>query len=169
MVSSDMLDFCLVPLPLAHQDLSAVALRQERILLAVPPHHPIALSTEPGTIISLKNVKDEPFVFLKAFQRFTDLGMKLCKQCGFLPNVIYESMNWETVDALVAQGIGVSLVPDVVTNVHGTQKPVYYPIDSELASRTYAIAFKSNRQKDAEFQDIVLGIQNIFKNMNNLG
>jgi len=166
MVSSDMLDFCLVPLPIAHQDLSAVSLKQEQILLAVPPRHPIALSTEPGTIISLKSVKDEPFVFLKAFQRFTDLGMKLCKQCGFLPNIIYESMNWETIDALVGKGIGVSLVPDVVTHVHGTQKPVYYPIDSELASRTYALAFKSNRQKDAEFQSIVTLIQSIFQSMN---
>ncbi len=165
MVCSDVLDFCMVPLPLAHNDLTAIKLKEERILLAVPPCHPLGEkgASEP---VKLDVVKDEPFVFLKSFQRFNMLGVKLCKESGFSPNIVYESMNWETIDALVAQGIGVGLVPDVVTNVNNAKKPRYLQINSDLAHRTYALVYKSNFQKNYDLQSIITCIINGFRSFN---
>lgn len=163
MVSGDILDFCMVPCPIAHADLSSVALKDERILLAVPPTHPLCAKYPEYSTLSLTEVCDEPFVFLKAFQRFTDLGMKLCQQSGFVPNIVYESMNWETIDALVAQNIGVGLVPDVVTNIGGTHKPVYYYIDSDMAHRPYALVYKNNFYQVSKYKSVINCVEQIFK------
>ena len=105
-------------------------------------------------------------MFLKSFQRFTDFGMSLCKQSGFLPNVVYESMNWETIDALVAQGFGVSLVPDVLTTIKSDYKPVYFKLDTQSNFRPYALAFKSSRAKEPEMQEIIRCIQDSFSSIN---
>lgn len=164
MVSDEILDFCMVPMPIAHNDLTAIELKKERIFLAVPKNSPVC--ERMSQYADLSEVKDEPFVFLKAFQRFTDMGLKLCKQYGFSPNIVYESMNWETIDALIGEGIGVGLVPDVVTNIGGLKKPVYYPIDSELAMRSYALVFKTTKHRGNELKSVIECVTALFeKNM----
>lgn len=163
MVSEETLDFCMVPMPIAHSDLSALELKKERILLAVPKEHEFCRKHPERQCIDLAEVCYEPFVFLKSEQRFSEQGYKLCKQYGFAPRVIYESMNWETIDALVGEGIGLGLVPDVVTNIPGARKPIYYPIDSELATRSYALVYKSAKHLDDDLTSIIECIQKIFE------
>ncbi len=162
MVSNDFLDFCIVPLPLAHSDLSFELLREEKILLALPQNHPLCSAYPPDMPINLHDVKDEPFVFLKSFQRFTDLGLRLCRGSGFTPNIVYESSNWETIDALIGQGVGVGFVPDVVTNIQEYQKPVYRKIDSSLAHRSYALIFKKEIIQNKDYTKIIKCVKDTF-------
>jgi DNA-binding transcriptional LysR family regulator len=48
--------------------------------------------------------------------------MRLCGRAGFVPNVVHETAFGDTVMRLVAQGLGVSLVPTSLTQ--GVTLPV---------------------------------------------
>ncbi|MFR8176006.1 MAG: hypothetical protein ACLVB5_02275 [Christensenellales bacterium] len=46
-------------------------------------------------------------------QKFNSMNERLCSAAGFTPHVVYETLNWDTVNILAANGIGVGFVPDI--------------------------------------------------------
>ena len=139
MVASGILDCCLAPLPATHDELQITPVRTETIYLALTRGHRLLDEYPPDAPIQLERVAREKFVFLKPSQRFTALGMRLCADAGFAPDIIYETMNWDTLDALVARGIGIGFVPDILTFHPSDNKPGYRPIASPDAKRGYTL------------------------------
>ena len=92
--------------------LESVNLIEEEIWLAVPPHH--LAGREPELRISLKLLEDESFIFLKKGQGFRKIALELCRKAGFQPHIVFESSNIETVQSLVAAGMGIAFVPQMV-------------------------------------------------------
>lgn len=148
LVCEDKIDFCMIPAPLQNSQLEAQTIYQEQILLAVPPDHPLNRQLTPALssgrpFIDLRVVAGEPFIFLKKHQRFTYMGMKLCEDAGFTPRIVFETVNWNTINSLVANGMGIGFVPEILseTPLPGRQ-PVYYRIMGANTSRAYMIAYK---------------------------
>lgn len=157
MVLGKVLDFCLVPKPLGHNGLNSNLLVMEKILLAFPPEHELLKKYPPSKRVPLSEVRNEPFIFLRARQRFTKMGMSMCEEAGFVPNIVYETMSWDTVDAIIAKGMGIGFVPDVVQNIKSPQKPVYRRILTDNDTREYVLAYRSDRvQTDVTKKLIVL-------------
>ncbi len=144
MVMNGILDCCLVPLPIGHSGLDTVPVRMESIWIALPHDHILA-DTPPKEPLSLSRLKGDRFILTKPVHRFTALAHLLCENAGFSPHIVYETMNWETVDALVAQGIGVGFVPDIFTSKTGVCHPIYRKIDDIHATRYYVLARRSGR------------------------
>lgn len=95
--------------------------------------------------VSLEQLKDEPFIVLKKGQGFRKLTMDLCRGAGFEPNVVFESNNIETVQSLVAAGMGITLVPRFIARAKRSELiPVYIPLASS-PSRTLVIAYRRGR------------------------
>lgn len=153
MVCGGILHCALVPSPLSHTELYAIPVRTERILLALPPSHPLAARYPPEVPVPLSVLAAEPFIFLKRTQRFAAMGMQLCADAGFVPHIVYETMNWETLDTLVAHGIGAGFVPDLMTN--RTDSCAYRMLDT-APSREYLLI----RQTEAVDSPAILDFYN---------
>ncbi|WP_336786712.1 LysR family transcriptional regulator [Paenibacillus sp. MMO-177] len=135
-------DISLLTLPLVDQTLEWEPLMEEEICLAVPPTHRLAGRTDE---ISIGELRDEPFVGLKKGQGFRQILVNLCQQAGFTPNIVFESSNIETVQSLIAGGMGITFVPKMLTRAAGGEfVPVYLALEGR-PSRTLIIASRKGR------------------------
>ena len=100
---------------------------EEEICLAVPPEHPLAKRfRSPSKFQSLLH---EPFIVLKKGQGFRQIALEFCEQAGFDPRIVFESSNIETVQSLVAAGMGIAFVPKMMTRAKSSEFiPVYLTI-----------------------------------------
>ncbi|WP_150273625.1 LysR family transcriptional regulator [Paenibacillus tepidiphilus] len=160
-------DLSLLSLPLDMPALTYEVLGEERIDLAVPAEHPLSVRQSSGERTKLEELKDEPFIVLKEGQGFRTMTMELCQAAGFEPRIVFESNNMETVQSLVAAGMGVTLVPHFIARAPRSEfVPVYLPLAEPVPSRTLVIAYRKGRymSKAAEafietFKSVVAGLQ----------
>ncbi|SET50688.1 LysR family transcriptional regulator [Paenibacillus sp. NFR01] len=146
LTASGQTDLSLLSLPLEIPNLSYEVLGDERIDLAVPPEHPLAARFGTGIRTSLAELKDEPFIVLKEGQGFRKMTMDLCREAGFVPRIVFESNNMETVQSLVATGMGVTLTPHFIARAPRSEfVPVYLPLAEPVPSRTLVIAYRRGR------------------------
>ncbi|MBY0220572.1 LysR family transcriptional regulator [Paenibacillus illinoisensis] len=148
LTASGKADLSLLSLPLQEPSLSYVAIGEERIDLAVPPQHPLAVRGNPDHPIPvhMEELRDESFVVLKKGQGFRKLTFDLCQQAGFDPSVVFESNNIETVQSLVATGMGITLVPRFIARAPRSEfVPVYVPLAEPVPSRTLVVAYRQGR------------------------
>jgi len=135
-------DLSLLSLPLIDSTLSFEPVMEEGICLAVPPQHALASRKEP---IAIKELSSEPFIALKKGQGFRTITVDLCEKEGFTPRIVFESSNMETIQSLVAAGMGIAFVPQMVTRVKGSEfAPVYIQLETK-PSRTLVVASRKGR------------------------
>lgn len=139
-------DLSLLSLPLEMPALTYEVLGEEPIDLAVPPDHRLAGRKADGTRTALAELKNEPFIVLKEGQGFRKLTIELCREAGFEPRIVFESNNMETVQSLVATGMGVTLVPHFIARAPRSEfVPVYLPLADPVPSRTLVFAYRRGR------------------------
>ena len=141
------LDFCALPLFPKNELLEYETIYHEKILLAVPRTHPINSGYPADAIvqrnypsIDLSLMKNEPFIGLKKIQKFSSIGLRLCEEAGFEPRTVCETMNWETVHMMIASGLGVGFVPEILIGsiADPNLRPCYYQLSSPVY-RDYAL------------------------------
>lgn len=142
------IDFCVLPFYPKNELLEYETIYHEKILLAIPRNHPInsnypndAIQSKIFPSIDLSLMKNEPFIGLKKIQKFSSLGLRLCEEAGFEPRTVCETMNWETVHLMIASGLGIGFVPEIlIGNISNPDIcPCYYQL-SPPVYRDYAIA-----------------------------
>jgi len=112
------LDVGLLRPPLTGADAEAVhvePIAAERLTVALPAGHPLARYRT----VTGHQLAGEPFVL---FPRHLGPGLydqivAYCRQAGFEPRIAQEAGQMQTIVALVAGGLGVSLVPSSVTGL----------------------------------------------------
>jgi len=142
---SGSLDVCLMSLPIEDPALAWHPLMEEEILLAVPPDHALTRRYGRDRPVPVGALQDESFILLKKSQGFRAISDQLFQEHGFEPNIVFESGNIETVQALVSAGMGISFVPRMV--VHEGQNgraPVYLPLQGR-PKRTLVLAYRKGR------------------------
>lgn len=140
-------DISLLSLPLLERNLSYQTLIEEEICLSVPSSHRLAsLREKYGTVqVDIKELAEEPFIILKRGQGFRQISIDLCRDAGFEPKLVFESSNMDTVQSLVAAGMGIAFVPRMVARKESSPfTPVYLPLAGE-PSRTLVIAYRNDR------------------------
>lgn len=116
--SQDQIDALLaedLDLGLVHTDrlpptLASSPLYSEPFLACVPAGHPLAGCAE----IPLASLSDQPFILFsrKGSPDYHARIVEICSQHGFFnPRLQHEGRHWLSVVSLVAQGMGVSIVP----------------------------------------------------------
>lgn len=144
------LDFCAVPMNTANENLEYEVIHMEEIYLAVPKSYAVnalARYEEGVPYMDLALLKDEPFVVLQSVQKFSHMISNLCAAAGFVPHVLCELVNWDTVNSLIGAGLGVGFVPEVVIGtLPADRAPNYYRISSPAQTlRPYAVAYSKNK------------------------
>lgn len=107
----------------------------EDLLIAVPAGHQFAGWPE----IDLKDLAGQDLVVMKQGHGFRSIMLDALQRAGVQPRIVYESAEIETVQSLVAAGLGVSMIPEIVRKQPG---PVYLSIRPPRPSRTILIAWR---------------------------
>ncbi len=115
---------------LAHQTILI-----EELLLVLPVKHLLAGKGS----LSLKQVAEESFILMKTGHGFRQITLDFYRKAGLEPKVVFESGGIETVQALVAAGLGISLVPQMVAKFPGV---AYARISQPKAARTLFLAWR---------------------------
>ncbi|MGG1550558.1 LysR family transcriptional regulator [Paenibacillus ferrarius] len=135
-------DISLLSLPLREEALIYETLLEEEIVLAVPPKHALASAQTP---IAIEQLEKESFIALKKGQGFRKLTLDLCQKAGFTPNIVFESSNMETVQSLVAAGMGIAFVPYLISKrTFSELSPVHIPLEGHPI-RELVIAYRKGR------------------------
>ncbi len=95
--------------------LRPVTLLEDPMDVALPADHELA--ARPA--LSLADLREEEWVQTSASSPCARHVVRSCVAAGFEPNVTFESDDYETVQGLVAAGVGVALIPRLaLTHVH---------------------------------------------------
>ncbi len=95
--------------------LRAVTLLEDPMHVALPVDHPLV--SQPA--VSLTDLRDQHWVQTSAASPCARHVVRSCLAAGFEPYVAFESDDYETVQGLVAAGVGVALIPRLaLTRVH---------------------------------------------------
>ncbi|MUG44622.1 LysR family transcriptional regulator [Paenibacillus woosongensis] len=140
-------DLSLLSLPLQEPSLTYETIGEEKIDLAIPPNHYLAdPGNRPPGGVALEQLSGESFIVLKKGQGFRKIMIDLCRSAGFDPDIVFESNNIETVQSLVAAGMGITLVPRFIARAKRSELiPVYVPLAEPVPSRTLVIAYRKGR------------------------
>ena len=87
--------------------LQAIVVAREPAVLAVHPQHPLATRRS----VPLSALRDEPVVTLTRASRLRTVLETQCRQAGFDPRIVAETSDLTVMVQLVAEGIGVALMP----------------------------------------------------------
>lgn len=95
--------------------LRSAKLLDDPMHVALPAEHPLARKRA----LRLADLRDEDWVQTSASSPCARHVVRSCLAAGFEPNVTFESDDYETVQGLVAAGVGVALIPRLaLTRVH---------------------------------------------------
>jgi DNA-binding transcriptional LysR family regulator len=95
--------------------LRSVLLLEDPMHVALPAEHPLASKRA----LSLSDLRDQRWVQTSASSPCARHVVRSCLAAGFEPDVAFESDDYETVQGLVAAGVGVALIPRLaLTRVH---------------------------------------------------
>ena len=95
--------------------LRTVTLLEDPMHVALPADHPLA--AKPA--LALSDMSNQDWVQTSAASPCARHVVRSCLAAGFEPNVTFESDDYETVQGLVAAGVGVALIPRLaLTRVH---------------------------------------------------
>lgn len=146
--SQDQIDALLaeeLDLGLVHTDrlppaLAAQPLYSEPFLACLPANHPLAAQQE----IALRSLSDEPFILFsrKGSPDYHARIVEICRQHGFYPRLQHEGRHWLSVVSLVAQGLGVSIVPAAFKR-SGIQGAVFRPLAEPIDGSAVFAAWKN--------------------------
>jgi DNA-binding transcriptional LysR family regulator len=139
----DRADIGMVVLPIAPQDeLQILPFLQDRMVLALPDHHPLATQRH----VTLSDLADQPWVLFPAHYGpgMHAAILQACAVAGFSPRIVQEARQMQTIGGLVAGGVGIALMPAlfavlkspgvVFRELSGAGSPVPYTL--ALALRT---------------------------------
>jgi DNA-binding transcriptional LysR family regulator len=95
---------------------TSVTLLEDPMYIALPADSPLA--SKPA--LSLADLRQEQWVQTSASSPCARHVVRSCLAAGFEPDVTFESDDYETIQGLVAAGVGVALIPRLaLTRVHG--------------------------------------------------
>jgi LysR family transcriptional regulator, hydrogen peroxide-inducible genes activator len=109
-ISEGELDLALLGLPVEAGELVVEPLMRDRMLLAIPKHHPLSRQRRR---VRLDQVAHERFLLLKDGHCFRDDVLDVCKRSRLNPHIVFEGGQLDTLIAMVAAGAGVTLLPEM--------------------------------------------------------
>ncbi|MBB5206054.1 DNA-binding transcriptional LysR family regulator [Inhella inkyongensis] len=140
-------------LALLHTDrlppgLDCQPLYAEPFLACLPASHPQARKKE----VPLASLADQPFILFsrKGSPDYHARIVEICRQHGFYPRLQHEGRHWLSVVSLVAQGLGVSIVPAAFQRA-GIQGAVFKPLAETLEPSAVFAAWR--REGDAVLRE----------------
>ena len=140
------LDVGVLRLPVLRQreGVQIVPLYSERLLLAVPPNHRLAVDKS-ATGVDLAHLKDEAFISIPHPQRggLSYLSAELCMRQGFFPKAARVVSRKTTQLQLIQAGFGIALLPESMQDI-APPDIHFLPLADPDCHSTVALAYRQN-------------------------
>jgi|LauGreSBDMM110SN_4_FD.fasta_scaffold02791_1 DNA-binding transcriptional LysR family regulator len=151
MLNEDALDLGIIRTPLREPHAATLlTLQKDNLILALPPSHRLAATAEHEQI-RLSDLAHEPFIMYSSGEAsgLHRISMSVCEAAGFAPLIAQEATQLATVLALVASGLGIALVPEVVRG-QTTLRTAYRQLQhAEVSETTLALAYLAGDESPA--------------------
>ena len=131
-------------------DYTSIPLIKENILLDVPKDWNIK-----GDEVELSEFADKPFVMLANEQLLGRISRDLCLQNGFEPKISWECHTVETAHAFVAEGLGVSFVPELFVKYWNKKDTNYYKVKNCQPVREFCVVYDNRKYLPLAVQDFI--------------
>ena len=135
------IDFALASQPIQDERLEVKELFAEELLLALPPGHPL---TRKRTV-SVADLEGERLIVMKAGHCLGDQVLGFCDRRDVKPKISFRSAQLETVQALVASGLGISLIPAMAARSVREHVPEYRSLQSPRPERKIVVVWPKQR------------------------
>lgn len=99
-------EYSFAPQPL-NRRLAQYRLPDDPLLAVLPAGHPLAARTE----LALADLAGEPWMTRTHREPYEDAYETMCRIAGFEPEVVFRVDDYETMQGLIAVGLGVSMAP----------------------------------------------------------
>ncbi len=116
-VETGQLDIGIVVLPTDNKLFHSLPFLKEDLKLVIHHSHPLAAREE----IQLSELRNEPFILFNKDFVLNDRIISACIGVGFEPHVISESSQWPFIEEMVAEKLGVSLLPESICKQLGNE------------------------------------------------
>lgn len=123
--------------PKAAGGLQTIPLKEDEMLAVLPVHHPLA----DHPTVTLEDLSKEPFILLKEGELSEPL--EIFKENDLHPNIQYRVQDDYTIMAMVENGLGISILPQLILN-----KVSYRLVTKKITPsivRTIGIAYKNKK------------------------
>lgn len=135
------IDFALASQPIRDERLEVKELFSEDLLLALPPGHPL---TRKRTA-AVADLEGERLIVMKEGHCLGDQVLGFCDRRDVKPKISFRSAQLETVQALVAAGLGLSLIPAMAARSKRADLPEYRPLQSPRPERKIIAVWPKQR------------------------
>jgi LysR family transcriptional regulator, transcription activator of glutamate synthase operon len=116
-------------------------LATEEVVVVLPPEHPLAGRAR----LPLAELSDERFIAFREGSMLRRLLLGAAEEAGFEPRIAFESNEATRVRAMVARGLGVSLLP--LSDVEGAGVPVAVAsVEAPSLSRDVTLVWRAARR-----------------------
>ncbi|MEO8350181.1 MAG: LysR substrate-binding domain-containing protein [Chthoniobacteraceae bacterium] len=132
------IDLAIISLPIADARFIRMPLFDEELLLAVPPRHPLTKMPR----VRLSDLEGERFILMEEGHCLTDQSLRFCHRNDLHPQIAFRSAQLETIQALVASGVGISLIPKLARHPKRAGQPVYLSLANPKPMRTIGVLWR---------------------------
>jgi DNA-binding transcriptional LysR family regulator len=152
----DSIDVGFVRLPVKVRELQVIPVHREPLLLCLPEDHPLAAQNE----IDLLSLRDEKFIVYerKLAPGFHDALIGMFQRAGITPKISEEIDEMYVAPALVATGVGLAVLPQMVVSRH-TQGVVLRYIRNNPITSQIGVAFRNG--EDSPLVNCIISIARI--------
>lgn len=133
------IDLAILALPMRGHDIETFQLRTEKLFAIVPRAHQLAKKRR----VTLKDLRDQPFLLLREDHCFRETAIEVCKRARVSPHIVFESGQFSSILAMVGAGMGISIVPEMAQE----QRPdcSFVVVSDDRATRTIGVATLKGR------------------------
>lgn len=115
------------------ESLSVTKLLDDEVRLALPSEHRLARQET----LDLKELADDPWI--AGCPKCRGHLLHLAHEAGFSPDVAFETEDYVAVQGLVAEGLGVALIPDLILNTTHHPQVVAVPVSPSSRREVFAV------------------------------
>ena len=127
------------------RDLDHTLLLTEALYVAMPENHPLAK----GSKVDMKDLAEEPWLSGSTPSSCSLILRSACLDAGFEPRIAFESDDYHVLQGFIAEGLGVTLLPDLA--LHALRSGVVVrPTAPQAPMRRVWVATRKTRSAATE-------------------
>ncbi len=139
LLETGLIDVAAVTLPVEDEHLTVVPLFTEEMVVAVWREHALTARET----VAIADLREEPWVLSPQNYELREATLSACQKAGFVPRVVLDGGETDTLLRFVAAGIGVALVPRLA--VQNAPDLVALRVTDQDLTRTLGIVWRGDR------------------------
>ncbi|PTI61295.1 LysR family transcriptional regulator [Staphylococcus warneri] len=110
---NDELDFGITTLPVDQQRFEAISLNKESLCVVIHHEHPLARFQS----VKMKELIQEDFILFNDDFYLNDKIIEIAKNAGFIPNMVSQISQWNVIENLISNQLGIAILPYSITQL----------------------------------------------------